>query len=102
MYVLQIGKRQDGNILISWVDDCLLTGPKKRKQLTKRKTTSLFKCEELGKMKEYVGLDIDRNWNGRWVKLTQPVMVQSSHDKSKLDTHGKDPNGTIQNRQGTK
>ena len=32
-------------IWISWVDDCLLTGPKKKTQLMKGKIMSIFECE---------------------------------------------------------
>ena len=42
-------------------------------------------------MKDFSGCNIERNWNDRWVKLTQPVMVQSFQEKLKLDTHGKYP-----------
>ena len=52
---------------------------------------SLFECEELGKMKEYVGWKIERNWNERWVKLTQPVMVRIFQDKFELYAHEKYP-----------
>ena len=42
-------------------------------------------------MKRYIGCNIERNWNERWVKLAQPLMVQSFQVKFKLYTHGKDP-----------
>ena len=38
-------------IWISWVDDCLLTGPKKRTQQAESKIASLFECDGLGDMR---------------------------------------------------
>ena len=78
-------------IWMSWMDDFLSTGPKKRMQLAKRKIMSLYERDKLGEMKEYVGCKFERNWNERWLKLTKPAMVKSFQDELKLYTHGKVP-----------
>ena len=73
------------------MDNYLFTGLNKTTQLEKSKMMSLFEFEELGKTKEYVGCKIESNWNKIWLKLTQPVMVQSFQEKLELYAHGKDP-----------
>ena len=78
-------------VWISWVDDCLIAGPKELTIEARDKMMTLFDCDQLGEMKEYVGCKIERNWIDRWVKLTQPVMIQSFRDEFELDDHGKVP-----------
>jgi hypothetical protein len=43
--------------------------------------TNQFDCDETGNMNEYVGCKVERNFEDRYVKLTQPVMIQSFRDE---------------------
>ena len=47
----------------------------------KEKMTKRFDCDIIGNMNEYVGCKLDRDWNKRSLKFTQPVMIQSFADK---------------------
>jgi hypothetical protein len=76
---------------ITWVDDCLIIGQKENVMKSKEQMKRLFDCDDIGEMKEYVGCKVKRNWRERWIKLTQPVMLQSFKDEFSLDEHGKDP-----------
>ena len=48
--------------------------------------TSRFDCDVVGNMDEYVGCKIDRDWENRLLKITQPVMIQSFADEFNTDT----------------
>jgi len=79
-------------IWLTWVDDCLITGKKDRVIEAKRAMMSMFECDEVGELKEYVGCKLERNWEEGWVKLTQPVMIQSFIDEFDLGDDKKFPN----------
>jgi hypothetical protein len=90
--------KQDSNtmkrrliIWLLWVDDCLILGPKKFVTGAKKKMMTLFECDDLGEMEEYVGCKVERNWTERWVRLTQPVLLQSYADEFNLDEHRRAP-----------
>ena len=53
----------NGRIIIwlTWVDDCLIAGPKKEVIEAKKTMMNLFECEEVGEMKEYVGCKVEHN-----------------------------------------
>jgi hypothetical protein len=57
----------------------------------KEQMKKLVDCDDIGEMKECVGCKVERNWQERWIRLTQPVMLQSFKDEFNLDEHGKDP-----------
>ena len=78
-------------IWLLWVDDNLITGPVDAVSRAKQKMMSLFDCDDLGEMKEYVGCKVERNWKEQWIKLTQPVLLQSFMDEFPLDTHRPNP-----------
>ena len=40
-----------------------------------------FDCDDLGELQEYVGCKIDYNKDEGWIKLTQPVLIQSLADE---------------------
>ena len=67
-----------------WVDDCLISGDKEKVQLYKEEMKEMFDCEDVGELKEYVGCKIDRNWERKEIKITQPVLLQSYKDEFKL------------------
>jgi hypothetical protein len=72
-------------IWASWVDDCLHVGPKKNAVLeSKNKLTKLVKCDDNGEMKEYVGCKLEMDKEHRWMKITQPVVLQSFQDEFTL------------------
>jgi hypothetical protein len=43
-----------------------------------------FDCDDGGEMKEYVGCRLERNWDEGWIKVTQPVLLQSFTDEFDL------------------
>ena len=76
---------EDGLIMwLSWVDDCLCVGPPKQVTKCIADMKGLFDCDDVGEMKEYVGCKIERDVEGRSLKLTQPVLIQSFEDKFDL------------------
>jgi hypothetical protein len=78
-------------IWITWVDDCLIAGARERVTEAKQQMMELFDCEEIGEMKEYVGCRVEHNREERYIKLTQPVMIQSFKDEFELEIGGKMP-----------
>jgi hypothetical protein len=69
---------------ISWVDDILIAGSKNSVMKAKAALKKHFTLDEQGEMFEYVGCKIDRDKQQRWMKLTQPVMIQSFSDEFDL------------------
>jgi hypothetical protein len=54
-------------------------------QKAKAEMMACFDCDEVGELKEYVGCKIDFNREEGWIKLTQPVLMQSFQDEFELD-----------------
>ena len=50
-----------------------------------------FKCDDIGKVKDYIGCKLDIAEDGRSLKMTQPVLVQSLTDEFKNIIQGKSP-----------
>eukprot|EP00957_Ditylum_brightwellii_P035502 2691471-Ditylum_brightwellii.AAC.1 len=48
----------------------------------------VFECKDLGVLEEYVGCKIEHKRDEGWIKLMQPVLLQSFEDEFKLDQHG--------------
>jgi hypothetical protein len=71
---------------LSWVDDCMITGDKKNVEKYKEMMKGMFDCDDVGELKEYVGCKLDRNWEKRELKITQPVLLQSFSDEFELPT----------------
>jgi hypothetical protein len=71
-------------VWLSWVDDCLLTGPEAELMLLKQEFMKQGECEDDGEISEFVGCIIDRNRAERWLKLTQPALLQSLTDEFKI------------------
>jgi hypothetical protein len=83
---------EEGPILwISWVDDCLCCGNKNAVMAAKREMLKRFDCDEVGELKEYIGCKIEHNKEKRFMKLTQPVLLQSFEDEFNLPD-GRTPN----------
>eukprot|EP00957_Ditylum_brightwellii_P070326 5342611-Ditylum_brightwellii.AAC.1 len=48
----------------------------------------MFECKDLGMLDEYVGCKIKHKHNEGWMKLMQPVLLQSFGDEFELNQHG--------------
>ena len=59
-------------------------GNKEAVAKAKKDMMDRFDCDEVGELNEYVGCKIERNWKERWVKITQPVLLQSFEDEFEL------------------
>ena len=68
----------------SWVDDLLSGGNKTDVTAGKQILKQYFDLDEVGEMKEYVGCKVEYNKGEGWVKLTQPVLLQSFEDEFEL------------------
>jgi hypothetical protein len=66
---------------VSWIYDCLVMGHQKAVKGTRKKMMDRFDCDVLGNMNEYVGCRLERNVKERWIKITQPVQLQSFEDE---------------------
>jgi hypothetical protein len=70
--------------LVLWVvivDDCLGTGPTEELKKAKAELMQIFACDDQGEMTEYIGCKIDYNKNDRYMKILQPVLIQSFEDE---------------------
>ena len=68
-------------VWLSWIDDCMIWGPKKLVAQENAEFQRRFECDDVGEVKEYVGCKIDRNARERSIKITQPVLLQSFMDE---------------------
>ncbi len=66
-------------LIVSWIDDNMIIGPKKAVQKTKKDLMKRFDCKDCGDIKEYMGCKIERTKNS--LKFTQPGLMQSYNDK---------------------
>jgi hypothetical protein len=71
-------------LYLSWVDDILITGTKQDVLEAKKAFSQHFTLDEQGEMLEYVGCKIEHNREEEWMKMTQPVMIQSFADEFEL------------------
>ncbi len=69
-------------LIVSWIDDNLLIGPKKSVEKTKKDLMERFDSKDCGDIVEYVGCKVERTKN--LLKFTQPVLLQSYNDKFEL------------------
>jgi hypothetical protein len=73
--------------LVVWVvvvDDCCGTGPPKELLESKAQLKKIFDCNDQGDMKEYIGCKVEYNKDERYMKILQPVLVQSFKDEFDL------------------
>jgi hypothetical protein len=68
----------------SWVDDLLIVGTKEGVKEAKEAMKQQFDCDEVGEMREYIGCKVQYNKEDGWLKLTQPVLMQSFIDEFDL------------------
>jgi hypothetical protein len=71
-------------IFLSWVDDMLICGRKEAVLQAKKEFMSKLDCEEQGPLIEYVGCKVYINREQTYIRLTQPVMIQSFTDEFDL------------------
>ena len=71
---------------VSWVDDCFVCGEDSNVAQAKRDMKNEFDCDDLGDLKEYVGCKVEYNKDEGWIKLTQPVLIQSLSDEFEIKT----------------
>jgi hypothetical protein len=45
----------------------------------------IFSCEDQGPMKEYIGNKVEYDMNRKFMKITQPVLVQSLSDEFQVN-----------------
>ena len=88
----------DGKLLIwiTWVGGCLIAGAKDEVMKAKDKMMSLFDCDDVGEMKEYVGCKVEHNRSKGEMKVTQPVMVRSFEDEFGVKLEGHIPTTPVE------
>jgi hypothetical protein len=69
-------------LIVSWIDNNLIIGPKKAVEKTKKDLMERLDCKDCGDIKEYVGCKIERTKHS--LKFTQPVLMQSYNDRFEL------------------
>lgn len=79
------------NLWASFIDDCINAGKRDRVREAKRKMFRKFECEDVGELREYVGIKIDRDYENGAMRLTQPVTLQSLEDEFDIPEDGEDP-----------
>ena len=70
-------------IQLSWVDDCMLWGPREVVPKENEEFMSRFDCDNVGEVREYVGCKINHDSSDQSIKFTQPVIIQSFRDEFK-------------------
>jgi Reverse transcriptase (RNA-dependent DNA polymerase) len=73
-------------VWMTWIDDCCSCGTKEAVTEAKQQLHDYFKgeCDDGGKLQEYVGCKIVYNRDEGWIRLTQPVLVESFQDEYDL------------------
>jgi hypothetical protein len=80
---------EDGEMCIwlTWIDDCIVIGKPDVVARESAKLMSLFDCDDVGPMVEYIGNKIEYG-EGK-MKLTQPVLLKSFVDEFGVDENVK-------------
>jgi hypothetical protein len=74
------------NIWASWVDDLLSCGHESDVKEGREAIKKYFDLDEIGELNEYVGCKVEYNRKEGWMKLTQPVLIQSFEDEFDLSS----------------
>jgi hypothetical protein len=72
-----------GNVVLL-LNDILSTWSRQAVAQTKSRLRKHFSLDEQGEFVEYIGCKIERSLKDRWMKLTQPVLIQSFSDEFDL------------------
>ena len=75
---------------LTWIDDKLCIGNAKHVEHKKELLKRHFKCDDICKVQDYIRCKIDIAEDGRSLKMTQPVLVQSLTDDEDI-IRGKTP-----------
>jgi hypothetical protein len=67
-------------VYLIWVDGILIAGKKEDVLRAKEAMARHFTLNMQGEILEYIGCKVKHNGDGRWIKLTQPVIIQSFTD----------------------
>ena len=78
-------------IILSWIDDLLIFGKHEGVLHYNKQITDLIDCDDIGPLTDYIGNKIEFNRDERWVRLTQPVLLQSFKDKFTFSEPNKCP-----------
>ena len=70
---------------MSWVDECFVCGTDELVKAAKEAMKKEFDCEDLGVLTEYVGCKIDYNREEGYLRMTQPVLIQSFKDEFNIE-----------------
>ena len=69
---------------MSWIDDYLYCGQEQDALQARDDMKKRFECDDVGPLEEFVGCKIEWNKEERWMRLTQPVLLQSFKDEFDL------------------
>eukprot|EP00957_Ditylum_brightwellii_P026963 2038523-Ditylum_brightwellii.AAC.1 len=79
-------------IWLSWINDCMVWGPKSVVPAESKAFTNQFECDDVGEVNEYVGCKIERDKKDKSFIFTQPILIQSFNDEFELSNkHPKTP-----------
>ena len=76
------------NGIVIWivvVDDCNGTGPEEDLLESKRQFMQIFSCDDRGEIKEYIGCKIEYDRKEKFLKILQPVLLQSFKDEFEIE-----------------
>jgi hypothetical protein len=76
---------------LTWIDDKLCIANAKCVEHKKELLKGHFKCDDVCRVKDYIGCKLDISTDGQSLIMTEPVLVQSLTDKFKDIPQGKDP-----------
>ena len=62
---------------LTWIDDKLCIAHAKRVEQEKELLKRHFKCDDIGKVNDYIRCKLDITEDGQSLKMTQTVLVQS-------------------------
>ena len=72
-------------IWASWVDDLLSCGNKDEVLKGHQHIKKYFDLDKIGELNKYVGCKIEYQREKGWMKMTQPVLIQSLDDEFNLE-----------------
>jgi hypothetical protein len=70
-------------IMISWIDDNMMLGPTDLVMELKKDLMMQFKCDDCGRLEEYIGNKIEYVGNDA-IRFVQTVLMQSYSDEFNL------------------
>ena len=82
---------ETGHLLmwITWIDDCVVIGMPEAISKAKSSMKESFECDDVGELKDHVGVKLDIDRKNCTMKMTQPVLIRSFQDE--FDLPGEQP-----------